>query len=255
MAAQAPWRTLFQSHLTDNSSTSFTLSTVSHDAENKPVPRSRTCEFRGFWPAPKLHESAVKALEDQGVGQNPAVYESDMLSLTTDIRMEKVRELASSGNVIEGMFWLADVGNQWRVRGQAFVIGDPKGGKLEERARGEIERGMRESGDVSEWSWEREVTTYFANHSPAMRGSFRNPPPGTPRSQGPADPALELNQKVEDLQDPVARRNFRVVVIRPEEVERLDLSDLQNVRRVKWTFVQAGNKDGKGEWVETELWP
>jgi hypothetical protein len=64
------------------------------------------------------------------------------------------------------------------------------------------------------------------------------------------DPNLKLNQKGDDLQDPVARGNFRVAVIRPEEVERLDLSDLQNVRRVKWTFVPADNK-----WVETDLWP
>lgn len=46
-----------------------------------------------------------------------------------------------------------------------------------------------------------------------------------------------------------------MVVIRPNEVERLDLSDLQNVRRVRWTFVPADNTGGQGEWVETELWP
>jgi hypothetical protein len=175
MADQAPWRSLFESHLNQSSSTSFTLSTVGYDSQNKPVPRSRTCEFRGFWPNPKLHESAVKALEDQGVGQNPAAYESDMLSLTTDVRMGKTDQLNSSANVVEGMFWLADVGNQWRIRGQAFVIGNPRGEKLEKEARKEIEKGMRESGDVSEWSWEREVTTYFANHSPAMRGLFNFP--------------------------------------------------------------------------------
>lgn len=86
-------------------------------------------------------------------------------------------------------------------------------------------------------------------------GSFKNPSPGQPRTQGPADPNLKLGQEVDDLQDSVARENFRVVVIRPNEVERLDLSDLQNVRRVRWTFVPADNTGGQGEWVETELWP
>ena len=69
------------------------------------------------------------------------------------------------------------------------------------------------------------------------------------------DPALKLGQKIDDLQDSVARANFRVVVIRPSEIERLDLSDLQNVRRVRWTFVPENNTEGQGEWVETELWP
>ncbi|GMG25081.1 unnamed protein product [Aspergillus oryzae var. brunneus] len=235
MAPQAPWRSLFQSHLTQNSSTSFTLSTVDHDSQNRPVPRSRTCEFRGFWPSPQLHDKAVEALNSQGIGQNPAVYESDMISLTTDVRMEKVGQLDSSANVVEGIFWLTDVGNQWRVKGEAFVIGDPKGGAHEEAARKEIQTGMNVTGkdaDVSEWTWERQ-----------------------PRTQEPADPNLKLGQKVDDLQDSIARGNFRVVVIRPNEVERLDLSDLQNVRRVRWTFVPADNTGGQGEWVETELWP
>lgn len=78
-------------------------------------------------------------------------------------------------------------------------------------------------------------------------GSFRNPPPGRPRDT-PVEPGLGLGQTVDDLHDPVARKNFRVVVVRPEEVERLDLSDLQNVRRVQWTL--RGDR-----WEEVELWP
>lgn len=83
-------------------------------------------------------------------------------------------------------------------------------------------------------------------------GTFRVPPPGQPRSKVPDDPALGLGQKVTDLHDPVARKNFRVVVIQPEEVERLDLSNQEDVRRWKWTLVddQSGS-----HWVETELWP
>lgn len=88
-------------------------------------------------------------------------------------------------------------------------------------------------------------------------GSFKSPPPGQPRSQKPSDPALEKGQKVTDLHDPVARRNFRVVVIQPEEVELLDLSNQEDVRRWKWMLVHANNKEGKpgSQWVETEVWP
>ncbi|PWY75417.1 hypothetical protein BO70DRAFT_354360 [Aspergillus heteromorphus CBS 117.55] len=195
----APWLPALQTHLSNPSNTSFTLSTVSLPAPNQnqpnpipstasPTPRARTVEFRGFFPTLTLHSSATTALREQNIGLNPDIYESEMLAITTDKRMEKVRELES--------------------------------------------------------------------------GSFRNPPPGTPRSQAPNNPALKLGQKVDDLLDPVARDNFRVVVIRPEEVERLDLRDLENVTRTRWTFLPAKKENGEGDggawegsWEEVDLWP
>jgi hypothetical protein len=77
-----------------------------------------------------------------------------------------------------------------------------------------------------------------------------------PRSQSPSDPALKLGQKVTDLHDQVARNNFRVVVIYPEEVERLDLTNQEDGKRWKWIL---GDGDGNGsldaQWNETEVWP
>lgn len=71
------------------------------------------------------------------------------------------------------------------------------------------------------------------------------------------DPSLRVGQKVTDLYDTVARTNFRVVVIIPEEVERLDLSDNDNIRRWKWNLIEkdAGKGSSQVQWVETELWP
>lgn len=83
-----------------------------------------------------------------------------------------------------------------------------------------------------------------------MTGSFKSPPPGQPRSQVPADPNVKLGQKVDDIFDPIARKNFRVVVIRPEEVEQLDVSDYENPQRWNWTWDEK-----KGQWEEVELWP
>ncbi|KAF9894704.1 hypothetical protein FE257_006594 [Aspergillus nanangensis] len=186
----APWRPLFQNNLTSSPST-FTLTTIDRDAANRPIPRARICEFRGFWPSPPLHPNAVDALNQQYGGPNPAIYESDMLSLTTDARMPKVAQIGASGHVVEGLFWLKDV-----------------------------------------------------------MSSFKNPPPGQPRSIIPEDANLRVGQTVEDLHDPVARGNFRVVVIRPVAVERLDLSDLQNMRRQQWSLVEGENR-----WEEVELWP
>lgn len=97
-------------------------------------------------------------------------------------------------------------------------------------------------------------------------GSFKAPQPGHPKSEAPSDPALKLGHKVDDIHDPIARRNFRVVVIIPEVVERLDLNDYENPRRWRWSIM--GGEDGsdkkvkgveegesRGRWVEVELWP
>lgn len=85
-------------------------------------------------------------------------------------------------------------------------------------------------------------------------GSFRNPPPGQPRSSTPNQSNLGLGQKVTDLHDPVARANFRVVVIRPEEVERLDLNDQENGKRWIWKWTEELGND-TAQWHEIEVWP
>lgn len=61
---------------------------------------------------------------------------------------------------------------------------------------------------------------------------------------------MKLGDKVEDLHDTVARKNFRVVVIKPEEVEQLDISDPTKAYRLKYTYV-----DSSGEWEKEECWP
>jgi len=180
--------------------------------------------------------------------------------------MEKVRELDSAGaegGKVEAVFWVKEVMTQWRVRGRAFVLGE--GGEMEEAKRRQVRGWMRRTvgGDNGEdgWSWDREITAHFGNLSPLMRGSFRNPPPGTPVSEPLKNLDWGLGQKVEELRDEVARENFRVVVIRPEEAEQVDLSDPSRGRRWKWSFVGSPlGSDTKvdgvlGEWKVEELWP
>ncbi|RAL12868.1 uncharacterized protein BO97DRAFT_309344, partial [Aspergillus homomorphus CBS 101889] len=260
----APWSTDLKSHLSQSKTKSFTLSTITLDPRtNAPAPRSRTCELRGFFPEVlSLHPSAIEALNTQQIGLNPEGFESDMPVFTTDARMAKIGEFAGSGAQVEAVFWLAEVGVQWRVRGGVSVFGGGEDTEAEREGRGVVWGGVRvkESdgpgvvdGNKGDWSWERMVTTYFASHSPVMRGSFRNPPPGAPRSKDPQNPDLKIGQKVQDLRDPVARNNFRVVVIRPEEVEMLDLSNAPDAVRKRWTAVGDGAEGTS--WEEIELWP
>ena len=62
-----------------------------------------------------------------------------------------------------------------------------------------------------------------------------------------------LGQKVEDLDDEIARRHFRVLVIIPEQVDQVDLSDPERGRRWRHDLVEDGNK--ARVWTTTELWP
>ena len=55
-----------------------------------------------------------------------------------------------------------------------------------------------------------------------------------------------------DLDDEVSRSNFRVVVIKPEEVEQTFIGEPEKARRWLYTFVE---EEGKGEWKVEELWP
>jgi pyridoxamine 5'-phosphate oxidase len=84
-------------------------------------------------------------------------------------------------------------------------------------------------------------------------GSFKNPPPGQPTSKPYDDKSLALGSKVDGLDDPVARKNFRLVVIVPDSVEQTDLSNPEKARRYRYTFDES-NKANAG-WRTEELWP
>jgi len=67
-----------------------------------------------------------------------------------------------------------------------------------------------------------------------------------------------LGQKVNDLHDEIARKNFRVIIIKTNEVEQLDLTNPEKARRWKFTFVGSGESKDVGilgEWKTEELWP
>lgn len=91
---------------------------------------------------------------------------------------------------------------------------------------------------------------HFGNTPPGTRGTFKAPPPGQ-QVDKPYSKDLQPGS-VKTLDDEVARSNFRVVVIKPDEVEKLDLSssDPSESRRFIYTF----NKDS-GSWDKEECWP
>ncbi|KAI9759753.1 MAG: hypothetical protein M4579_002138 [Chaenotheca gracillima] len=282
----APWKPLFLSHLSKMPSPEFVLTSLhpSSSAKEKTppgpnpagpgpvayVPRARYCIYRGMWA--ELPEN-----KHNTAPRNPeGIYESALPTLTSDARMEKVPEVfatsagkgepdqatgSGGGGPVEAVFWVKEVMTQWRVRGEAFVVApDIEDGDGESSGvrtvKSEIGQRMQlKSGDEKDWSWGTELTAHFGNLSPGMRGSFKNPPPGTPVSV-PTAPDQSLGQKINDLHDPLARQNFRVMIIRPDEVEQLDLSDPAKARRWRFTYIGEGEQDGKiGDWKKEELWP
>lgn len=170
--------------------TEFSLATVHQDASGKAYPRVRTCIFRSFWGELALRDSAREEMRTEGCGENPAVYGSDMLAFTTDVRMEKVGQIESgedgdggrAGGEVEAMFWVKDAMTQWRLKGKAFAVGGDGGDSVEKESREKVWAWMRacpgnnEPSSLDEvarsWSWDKEVAAHFANMSPIMRGGL-----------------------------------------------------------------------------------
>ncbi|RYP90592.1 hypothetical protein DL770_003259 [Monosporascus sp. CRB-9-2] len=294
----APWRSIFLEHVQGMASPEFTLGTVRRvrsssgdSTDTAAVPRARTCIFRGMF-------ADLPADPRNPAPRNPAgVYAaSDLITFTTDARSDKMRELFSlvaddydgeesgvqgggegvgreeedvisgsgGGAPVEATFWAAPAATQWRLRGRAWVLAPDvedahQGSEGARRTVEALKARMRRIGE-GEWSFAREITAHFGNLSPLMRGSFRGPPPGRPVDDG--DDGLRLGQELEDLHDEIARRNFRVVVIVPEQVDRADLSAPKRGRRWLYTFVGAGRREPRrpggvvdGEWEKIEVWP
>jgi pyridoxamine 5'-phosphate oxidase len=145
--------------------------------EGKCFPRARICGFRGFFPDVELHPNGENDMEQVVNGGNPSSFESDLFTFTTDARMEKLCQLQSSEHEIEALFWLKEVSSQWRVKGKAFAIGNPRGecNEGERVARAAIQKELRLKPGANPasagWTFEHAVTKYFANHSPVMRGT------------------------------------------------------------------------------------
>ena len=251
----APWRASFLSQINGMDLPVCSLGTLHHPQDilstNTITPRCRTLVFRGLWAELPPNDTNKAQL-------NPSLFETDLLTFTTDARMEKIPGISfgdsashdsGGGARVEAVFWASPSKTQWRIRGIAYFLGPDIDEPSALPVKQAIELHMRpkSGGGSHPWSWSQELTAHFGNLSPGMRGSFRNPPPGTVRAANPP-PGFDFGLKLENLEDELARKNFRVVVVVPEEVDRLDLSKPADPRR--WNYKLAGNS-----WKEVELWP
>jgi len=184
----APWKPLFLNHLSKLPSPEFVLSSLHPAPPGSPtpyLPRVRYCIFRGMWaelPENKHNETPT----------NERVYETELPTFTSDVRMEKIPEIFASsaghgeraqsrgsggGGPVEAAFWIKEVMTQWRIKGEAFVVGDDIEGEGEESSgvrtvKSEVGSRMRvvQEGKEKGWSWAKEYSAQFGNLSPGMRG-------------------------------------------------------------------------------------
>lgn len=86
---------------------------------------------------------------------------------------------SGGGGAVEAVYWVKEVGTQWRIRGRAYVIGeDIEGGDGESSGvrtvKSEVGKRMRVAsegeGKEGEWSWGKELTGFFGNQSPGIKG-------------------------------------------------------------------------------------
>jgi hypothetical protein len=205
----APWKKAFLEHINKMPSPEFVLSTLTPapaGSSTPYLPRARYCIYRGMW-------SELPKNKHNDAPMNPRIYESEMPTFTTDVRMEKVGQLFSSsagyadresliqgsggGGPVEAVWWVKEEGvmTQWRIKGEAFVVGrdieeDEKSSGVR-TVKSEVGSRMKvlKEGKEGEWSWLKEMDAHFGNCSPGMRGlSFpTHPMPQT----APAEPKLE----------------------------------------------------------------
>lgn len=162
-----------------------------HKSPTPYLPRARYCIMRGFWA--ELPEN-----KHNNAPMNPRVYESEMPAFTTDVRMNKPIELFGSsaghaddasqaqgsggGGPCEAVWWVKDAMVQWRMKGEAFVVGNDIEGEGEQgkessgvrTVKSEVGSRMRivDGEKEGEWGWKRELTGHFGNNSPGLRGMF-----------------------------------------------------------------------------------
>ena len=212
-----PWKnavkTILQKNLDDGHMESLNLVLGTIKPGLTPRPAVRTVVFRGFVGEPRDGDTRSKL-----PGGNPPA-ESSLFLVSTDALMEKVGELEKSNGVFEVCWWHAGTNQQIRFNGTAHLY---RPNAVVEFPETHLKRYIKTDG---EWMWEKERTRLWKSHKPGMRGSFRNPPPGSPLD-AEKKKKLQMVELGADDDGPDAREakeRFSLVVLEVTDLEILDL--------------------------------
>jgi len=217
--ANPPWKKtvqdILQKNLDDGHTDSLFFSLATIKPGPQPRPAVRTVGFRGFIGEPKDNKS------DKLPGGNPPA-QSSLILLSTDTLMAKVGEIEQTGGVYEVAWWHAGTNQQIRFSGTAHLF--RRNAKVE-FPKDRLKQYISVQGN-GEWSWEAERERMWKAHKPGLRGSFRNPPPGSPLDSEEKRDRLKVVELDGDDDGPEAREakeRFSLVVLEVTELEILDL--------------------------------
>jgi len=192
----------------------FSLATVKQGPN--PRPAVRTVVFRGFVGETRDDEPPATL-----PGGNPPA-ESSLIVISTDALMAKVGQLEQTNGVFEVSWWHAGTNQQIRFSGVAHIY------RQNPRVQFPEEHLKRYIRTDSKWTWKNEIERVWKTHTPMMRGSFRNPHPGTPIDVEKKK-KLETMELAGDENGPDAReakQRFSLLVLEVTEIEILDLNPL-----------------------------
>jgi len=215
-----PWKKtvldILQRNLDDGHKESLNFQLATIKPGPKPRPAVRTVVFRGF-----VGETRGEQLPAQLPGGNPPA-ESSLFLVSTDALMAKVGELEQTDGVFEVSWWHAGTNEQIRFNGTAHVYGRNGKGEFPESR---LKQYIQVQGD-REWTWENERERLWAAHKPGMRGSFRNPHPGTELDDEKRKRlhVVELDSEDDGPDALEAKNRFSLVVMEVNEIEILHLS-------------------------------
>jgi|UPI000151B036 pyridoxamine 5'-phosphate oxidase len=229
--------------------TAFQLATIGNDG----YPRTRTLIFRGF------------LFNDRN---------TNVLIATTDKRMSKYSELLHNDR-FEAVFYFAGIKRQFRFRGHAKIIDDdhipacdaPKIDDNEPDSRmlpytvlsPSAVRSQRPDSSYTNLNelnvvdlqpptrqeWNQEVRRQWDALSPALRSTFRKPPPGSEITDENRRVIDSIRRGVDGKKEDSGLKNFAVIAM---FVDKVDVVELDRDRR----YV-CEREDGM--WVETEICP
>ena len=211
-------------------------------------------------------------------------------SISESADADKAAQIHASGGgaYVEACFRVksTDAETQWRIRGRCYLlaledIDDPSLPHIRELCR-RVEQRVRVKGAPLQentspgWSYSEEMLAHFTNMSPLLRAKFvpdagqvtmeyHCGEPFLPGSNLPEDAMpLDYDEAVPagyggngSSRGEAARKNFRVGVILPEIVDRVDLLQRGGAGR-RWVYkLEVGDdgKQGSERWIEREVWP
>jgi hypothetical protein len=129
-------------------------------------------------------------------------------------------EHEQGGAPVEIAWWLLPVGEQFRIKGRAYVV-PPPSHPLPTSSYPPKRTAPPVSADINDgkpFDWQQERLRIFEKLSPALKASFGRPPPSRPHDDDPETWPRELEDGDDKLKE-LSLSRFALIVIEPEEVD------------------------------------